>query len=207
MDGTMLDGRFVHDLGIKIGVLDKIKDLQKDDGISGYQRTVMITRLFKGVPITKLYDIVRSMKMAKNLQYTINEIKRRGHIVGIISDSYLPMASDIADRFGLDFVIANDIEMDSEGVLTGEVRMPLGWEKIDCFCKISVCKRYHMENMSKKFGIPINNTIAIGDTLSDSCMIQRAGTGIAFNPKDKKLVSVSDAVILDDISKVLSYIV
>ncbi len=206
MDGTMLDGRFVYDLGMKFGVLDKIKDLQNNTEISGYQRTKEITRLFKGMPVAELRKVTQSMKMVKNLQYTVNEIKKHGHVVGIISDSYRLVANDIADRLGLDFAIANDIEIDSEDKLTGEVRMPLGWEKIDCFCKISVCKRYHLENMSNKFRIPIESTIAIGDTVSDSCMIQRAGTGIAFEPKDKKIESVSDVIVLEDMSKVLSYI-
>jgi phosphoserine phosphatase len=64
--------------------------------------------------------------------------------------------------------------------------MPLGWDRIGCYCKISVCKQYHLEKSADKFCVPIENTLAVGDTKSDICMIQRTGVGVAFMPKDEE---------------------
>ena len=87
-----------------------------------------------------------------------------------------------------------------------QVKMPLGWERIGCFCKISVCKRYHLERFASQFEVPIENTLAIGDTKSDICMIKRAGLGVAFMPKDKEIAKASQKIVQDsDLLKILEF--
>jgi phosphoserine phosphatase len=84
--------------------------------------------------------------------------------------------------------------------------MPLGWEKIGCFCKISVCKRYHLEEQARRFGIPIERTMAVGDTKSDICMVQRAGVGVSFMPKDDMIAKASNNVVqIPDMLRVLEF--
>ncbi len=41
----------------------------------------------------------------------------------------------------------------------------------------------------QKIGVDIENTIAIGDTNGDLCMVKQAGIGIAFMPKDNILIN------------------
>ncbi|MEO9276382.1 MAG: HAD hydrolase family protein [Nitrososphaera sp.] len=89
----------------------------------------------------------------------------------------------------LDFVTANNLKMDEGDFQSNNYVMPFGWEKIGCSCKISVCKRYHLEKMAQ-FEIDIRDTAVVGDTVSDLCMIKRAGTGIAMMPKDRMLEDV-----------------
>lgn len=207
MDGTILDGRSIYALGAKFGFLDQIKEIQKNTRLDGKQRTVEIVKLLKGIPASELTNIIESIGLIRNLQTAFEKIKKQGHVVGIISDSYLPLVNYLVDRFGLDFAVANDVEVDSEGNLTGVVRMPLGWSEIGCYCRNSVCKRFHLEAAAKRFGISIENTVAVGDTHSDSCMVERAGIGIALMPKDKELESKSNVIIKEaDASKVLPYI-
>lgn len=206
MDGTLFEGRFIHSLAAKFGVLDKIKSLQGAN-LNGYQRTQEITKIFKGMPASELTKTAQTMKLVENVQSTITEIKQRGHVVGIISDSYLPVVRYLAGKFGLDFAIANNVELDANGKMTGVVQMPLGWQEIGCYCKISVCKRFHLEDAAKRFGIPIEDTVAVGDTVADSCMVKRAGIGITIMPKDKQIESASDVIIPEpDISRVLPYV-
>lgn len=207
MDGTILDGRSIYALGAKFGFLDQIKEIQKNTRLDGKQRTVEIAKLLKGIPANELTNIIESIGLIRNLQTAFEKIKKQGHIVGIISDSYLPIVNYLVDRFGLDFAVANDVEIDSEGKLTGVVLMPLGWDEIGCYCKNSVCKRFHLEEAAKRFGVPIENTVAIGDTNSDSCMVERAGIGIAMTPKDKELEARSNVVIREaDADRILPYI-
>jgi phosphoserine phosphatase len=125
--------------------------------------------------------------------------------LGIISDSYTIAAGFVADRLQLDFIAANELEI-SNGRITGIVDMPLGWERIGCFCKISVCKRYHLEKFARQFDVSIENTLAVGDTRSDICMIKRAGAGVAFMPKDSEIANATDKIVQDsDLLKVLEF--
>jgi phosphoserine phosphatase len=54
-----------------------------------------------------------------------------------------------------------------------------------CYCKISVCKRYSREKNAQKFRIALESTVAIEDSKSDLCVLERANIGIAFMPKQK----------------------
>lgn len=195
MDGTLIEGRIVDILANKFGLLNDVKKLRNNQSLSGYQRTNKITKLFKGIPKDKIIEITENMTLAKNWREVFAEFRAQEHVIGIISDGYDQAANCLANKLGLDFAIANALDIDKNDLLTGQIRMPLGWEKINCYCKNSVCKRYHLEITAKKYGIDVKDTVAIGDTRSDLCMIERASVGIAFVPKDKEVEIKADVII------------
>lgn len=207
MDGTLLEGRTIHVLAERYGFTENLVEIQKDLTLQGYQKSEKIALLLKGIPQDEVAKAVADMKIVRNWRETIDELKQQEHVLGIISDSYKVACDYLAKKMGLDFSIANKLETDRKRILTGKISMPLGWQKISCGCKISVCKRYHLEKISEKFKIPISNTIVIGDTVSDLCMIERAGTGIALMPKDELLEKKSDVVIrTHDLRKIIPFV-
>lgn len=195
MDGTLLEGRLIHNLAERLGFADKLYDIQINSSLPGYKKTERIATLLKGNHQDEIVRSMKEMKIIKNWRKTIEEFKAHGYVLGIISDSYTLACNYLAEKMNLDFVVANKLEFDRENIITGLVSMPLGWEKIGCNCKISVCKKYHLEKTAKKFRIPLSDTIVLGDTLADLCMIKHAGIGIAMMPKDKTLEEESDIVI------------
>lgn len=206
MDGTMLRGRIIRRLAEMQNVEGQLTALQSDSSLLGYERTERITSLLKGMPESNLMHAVKSMSLTKNLEHAISQIKSAGHIVGIISDSYHHATDYVAEGLGLDFAIANKAEIEG-GQMTGSVLMPLGWKKVGCYCRNSVCKRCHLEDVAETFGIHMDDTVAIGDTVSDSCMVERANVGIAFDPKDKEIEAKADALVKEpDFDKILSFI-
>jgi len=42
--------------------------------------------------------------------------------------------------------------------------------------------------MAKSYGVDPSNTVAVGDSMADFCMIERAGIGIWFNPVDRNIL-------------------
>ena len=204
MDGTLIQGRLVFAVADMFGLSDKVRAVQAS-GALGYEQTQAIAGLFAGVAKKDIETAIESIPLTTNCEQTIAELKSRNYNIGIISDSYAIAAQNVADRLELDFVAANDLRIEN-GMATGKVEMPLGWDKINCFCKISVCKRYHLEKFAHQFNVPIENTLAVGDTRSDMCMIKRAKVGIAFMPKDDEIAKATDKIIRNsDLVKVLEY--
>jgi phosphoserine phosphatase len=204
MDGTLIQGRLVFALADRFNLSGKVTEIQSS-GMLGHEQTKAIAALFEGLTKKDVQDAIESIPLVKNCEQAITKLKESGCKIGIISDSYTIAAGSVADRLQLDFVAANELEMIGNKI-TGRVEMPLGWEQIGCFCKISVCKRYHLEKFAHKFGVPIENTLAIGDTRSDICMVQRAGVGIAFMPKDAEIAKATNKIIRDsDLLKVLEF--
>jgi phosphoserine phosphatase len=205
MDGTIIDGRLVEVISKKFGLYDQIKQIQNDSSIFGYIKTQKIASILKGIDEKELVIAIDSISLMKNCQSIINLLKKNNYKIGIITDSYTIAAKILVNKLGLDFVAANVLQI-SEGLITGEVRMPLGWDKINFNCKISVCKRYHLEMYARKYGIDMKNTVAIGDTRGDICMVNNAGIGIAFMPKDDCIGKHKNLINRPDLMDMLDYI-
>lgn len=204
MDGTLIQGRLVFALADMFSLSDKVRAIQSS-GMSGYEQTKAIAALFAGLGRKDLESAIESIALVKNCERMIKILRERDYKIGIVSDSYSVAAGSVASRLQLDFVAANELEF-KDSIITGKVDMPLGWDRIGCFCKISVCKRFHLEKFADKYGIKMENTLAVGDTRSDICMIQRAGVGVAFMPKDKEVANATSKIIQDsDLLKVLEF--
>ena len=205
MDGTLIQGRLVFALADKFDLSYKVRSIQSHRLMSGHEQTKAIAELFAGLTRKDLESAIASIPFTQHCERTISALKDRGYKVGIISDSYTIAAGLVADRLNLDFVMANKLQI-LNGKITGKVDMPLGWDRIGCYCKISVCKRYHLEKSAQQFSVPIKNTLAVGDTKSDICMIQRAGVGVAFMPKDEEITKATDKIVSEpDLLKVLEF--
>lgn len=206
MDGTLIEGRLAFALADKFDLSSKVRAVQTS-GVAGHEQTKAIAALFAGLTRRDVEDAIESIPLIRNCEQTMAALRGRGYIIGIISDSYTLAAGAVAKRLQLDFVAANELEMENDRI-TGRVGMPLGWDKIGCYCKISVCKRYHLQNIANQYNVPIENTLAVGDTRSDICMIQRARAGVAFMPKDNDIVTATDKIITEsDLLKVLEFAV
>ena len=204
MDGTLIEGRLAFALADRFDLYSKVRAVQTS-GVAGHEQTKAIAALFAGLTRRDVEDAIESIPLIRNCEQTMAALRGRGYIIGIISDSYTLAAGAVAKRLHLDFVAANELEMENDRI-TGRVGMPLGWDKIGCYCKISVCKRYHLENIAKQYDVPMESTLAVGDTRSDICMIQRAGAGVAFMPKDNEIAAATDKIITEsDLLKVLEF--
>jgi phosphoserine phosphatase len=205
MDGTLINGRLVFALGDRFGFSGQINKIM-NAGILGYKKSEKIARLWKGLTPDDIVDGIANIPLMRGAEEVIKELKKRGYKVGIISDSYTLATGYMAKKLDLDFHLAN-VLIEKDGLLTGKLCMLLGWDKIDCDCKISVCKRFHLEKVAKLYDIALKDTVAIGDTKSDLCMIKRAGIGIAFNPKDEVLTSNIDKVVKElNMNEIFQYL-
>ncbi len=205
MDGTLINGRLIEALSKKFGLYGRVKQIQSDESISGYVKTLRIASALTGIEEREIVIALESIPLAKNSQEVISLLKNKGFKIGIITDSYSIAAQTLMDKLDLDFFCANYLK-EVNGLVTGDIDMPLGWDKIGCFCKNSVCKRYHMEMRAERYGVEIRNTIAIGDTKGDLCMIKQAGIGIAYMPKDKFINEAKNQINIPDMMGVLDFI-
>ncbi|HET6589034.1 MAG TPA: HAD family phosphatase [Candidatus Nitrosocosmicus sp.] len=205
MDGTLIQGRLIEVLSRKYQISDKVKSIQNEKSLLGFQKTEIIAKLLTGIRVEDVVQSIDSIPIMHNAKKMVGWFKNNGYYTGIITDSYTIAAEVVARKLGLDFCAANELEV-RDGIITGEISMPLGWEKNNCPCQISICKRYHLSLYADKFDVEIKNTIAIGDTRGDICMINHAGLGIAFMPKDNEIIRHSKNIIRNpDLNEIMNY--
>ncbi len=194
MDNTILLGSFIATASDSFGFKDKLIKIVTENP-NPFTRTKSIARLLKGKSFDEILEVVDRIEIVKDAEYVIQELKSKGYICGIISDSYDVVTNHIKNKLTLDFSIANELEF-SRSIATGEVKIPSAFiRNHDSKCNHEVCKSNVLKQLAESYKIDIKNIMSIGDSENDICLIKESGIGIAFCSDNSFLNLVADRII------------
>ncbi len=152
--------------------------------------------LDREVKKTDLVKILRDAPLMSGLDDCLSQLDKRGLKCAVISGGLKPLAEHI-DKGYFDRIMANDVEGAADNTLTGN---PLVEVRLDG-------KGDVFENILEELKVHPSKCVAVGDTHIDIPMLEKAGLGIAFRPKDKEIEEVSDVTIEEkDLARVLDHI-
>lgn len=194
MDNTLLRASFITTAAEKFGFKRELLDIVTTQS-NPFIRTKQIAMLLKGKTIGEILEVVESIEMTRNTREIVKQLKDQGYIVGIISDSYDCITNHLKNKFDFDFTLANELEF-SKSVATGEVKIPSFFLADNrSQCKHDYCKLNSLISICEKYGVDLKNTLVIGDSENDVCIIRKAGVGISFCATYPMLDLVADYVI------------
>ena len=194
MDNTLLRGRFIDACAERFDFKTSLMNIRSSES-NPIILTKHIATLLKGKTYQELIEIADQIPVVEGTADIIKELKIRGYIIGIISDSYDCITHHIKNKLGMDFSLSNELEF-SKGVCTGEVKIPsFLFNNSKSVCRHSLCKTNAVLSLLEKYQIPKENCIAIGDSMNDLCMIKEAGLGIAFCSQDELLNHHADIIL------------
>jgi HAD superfamily phosphoserine phosphatase-like hydrolase len=194
MDNTILRASFINTAALQFGFKNELVDIITTQ-TNPFIRTKLIAKLLKGRTIGELLDVLESIAITKNTGEIIKELKNQGYIVGIISDSYDCITNHLKNKLNFDFTLANELEF-SKSIATGEVKIPSFFlADSRSQCKHDYCKLNALINICEKYNVDLKNSLVIGDSENDVCIIKKAGVGISFCSTYSMLDLVSDYVI------------
>jgi phosphoserine phosphatase len=130
-------------------------------------------RLLAGLDVDAIERARRRIRLTPGARTFVATLQRLGAKVAIISGGFTPFTDWLQAELQLDHAYANVLET-RDGVLTGEL---LG-DVVDRGRKAALLSRIAADE-----GIPLSQTVAIGDGANDLDMLAAAGLGIAFNAK------------------------
>ena len=129
--------------------------------------------LLAGLEERVLDEVRGELRLTAGARTLIGTLGGLGYKFGIVSGGFLQVIAPLAAELGIGYVAANSLEI-SAGKLTGRLSGPV----IDRAAKADALRRFAAEA-----GIPLSQTVAVGDGANDLDMIAAAGLGIAFNAK------------------------
>jgi HAD superfamily phosphoserine phosphatase-like hydrolase len=208
MDGTILERRTVDVLCEKLGLTERLKEIdRKSKSMEAYEVSARIAKLFSGVKASRMEEIFDTIALVRGAREFVDFLKSREFVTAIVTDSYVFLTFRLARKLGIDAVRGNELEL-INGVVTGKVTMPIGWEEEEqenCQRK-AVCKLHAMNDLIRKYSIQDNKTLAVGDSHNDFCIIQKARVGVAFRPKDESIVKVAEVVVRTDFYDLIEWL-
>ena len=129
--------------------------------------------LLAGLPAEAVDEVRRAVVLTPGARTLVRTLKRLDHEVGIVSGGFTQVTDALVADLGLDYSAANSLEIE-DGRLTGRLVGPV----IDRAGKAAALERFAVAA-----GVPLAQTVAIGDGANDLDMLARAGLGVAFNAK------------------------
>lgn len=194
MDNTLLRASFIHTAAEKFGFKKELLEIVTTQS-NPFIRTKQIARLLKGRNISELLKLADEIEVTRGAAEVIELLRLNGFIVGLVSDSYDCITNHFKNRLGFDFSLGNELEF-SKSIATGEVKIPsffLLQEK--SMCNHEYCKSHALAQVCSNFGVPVSDSLVIGDSENDICIIKKAGIGISFCSTNPLLDSIADYVI------------
>ncbi len=129
--------------------------------------------LLAGLEAGVLDDVRAELRLTAGARTLIGTLGGLGYKSGIVSGGFIQVIGPLAAGLGIDYVAANELEI-AAGKLTGRL---LG-QVIDRAGKAEALRRFAADA-----GVPLSQTVAVGDGANDLDMIAAAGLGVAFNAK------------------------
>nr|WP_175041325.1 phosphoserine phosphatase SerB [Nocardia terpenica] len=187
VDSTLIQGEVIEMLAAHAGVEDEVRRVTEaamrgelDFAESLRQRVATLAGLDEAV----IEEVAEAIELTAGARTTIRTLRRLGFRCGVVSGGFRQVIEPLAHELELDFVQANTLEV-VDGRLTGKV---IG-EIVDRPAKAVALRRFAAET-----GVPMDQTVAVGDGANDIDMLNAAGLGIAFNAKPA-LREVADAAL------------
>ena len=186
MVGTLLKVRTIFVFAEKKGFIDDLLFIINEKQKKSYEKSIDIAKLLKGMDRRELIFLFREIPLQDHVEHVINELKDYDIKTTIVTNSYLFFANDLKNRLGIDYVFANDL-VTRKNIITDDLILHnknLKYKFDDCN-QHSICKSYILDILCKKLSLYTDEIIAIGDSVFDTCILKKAGIGIAFNtPKE-----------------------
>lgn len=200
MDSTLIGTEVIDELADRAGVGDEVRAITESamrgeiDFKESFTRRVA---LLKGLDVTVMQDIAENLPITEGVERLMKVLKRSGYKTAILSGGFKYFGDYLKQKFGFDYVYANELEVGPDGKLTGRYVGDIvdGTRKKDLLRLIA-----QVEN------IDIAQTIAVGDGANDLPMLSTAGLGIAFHAKPKVKAEAAQSISTIGIDGVLYFL-
>jgi phosphoserine phosphatase len=149
--------------------------------------------LLTGLPVEEVNAVRDRLRLTPGARTFVRTLRRLGFHVGVVSGGFTAFTDRFVAELELDFAAANELEV-VDGKLTGKVIGPI----VDRAGKAQALQRF-----AAQFGVPLSQTVAVGDGANDIDMLEAAGLGIAFNAKAALRAAADTSVNLPYLDSVL----
>ena len=185
VDSTLIQGEVIEMLAAHAGAEAAVAQVTEaamrgeiDFAESLHRRVATLA----GLPAGVLDEVAEQIELTPGARTTLRTLRRLGYHCGIVSGGFRQVIEPLAHELMMDFVAANELEI-VDGKLTGRVIGAV----VDRPGKAKA-----LRDFAQQAGVPMEQTVAVGDGANDIDMLAAAGLGVAFNAKPA-LREVADA--------------
>jgi phosphoserine phosphatase len=196
MDSTLIRIEVIDELARAYGVYDQVAEItaRAMQGNMPYEESLVErVALLAGMPLAAVMKIAGDPPVMEGAPELLRALRALGLKTAVISGGFSFAADALRARFGIDYAYSNTLEV-RDGKLTGRVLEPIvGPQR----------KADLLDALAQREGIPLEQTVAVGDGANDLLMIEKAGLGIAFHAKPKLRAAADTSLTKGGLDRIL----
>ena len=196
MDSTLIRIEVIDELARLHGVYEQVAEITERamKGAMPYEQSLQLrVALLAGMPAAQVHEVAADLPLSEGAEDLLKVLRALGYKTAVISGGFSFAAEALRRRLGLDYAYSNQLEI-KDGKLTGRVLEPIvGPQR----------KADLLDALAQREGVPLEQTIAIGDGANDLLMLEKAGLGIAFHAKPKLKERADTSVSAGGLDRIL----
>ncbi|GAA3548964.1 phosphoserine phosphatase SerB [Zobellella aerophila] len=176
MDSTAIQIECIDEIAKLAGVGEQVSAITRAAMEGALPFSESLRRRVKalaGADAAIIEQVIGRMPLMPGLTTLVTGLQDMGWKVAIASGGFTAFACHLQQQLGLDAVFANTLEV-RDGKLTGEVLGAI----VDADAKANI-----LVDLAHEYGLPMSQTVAIGDGANDLAMLGHAGLGVALHAK------------------------
>jgi phosphoserine phosphatase len=196
VDSTLIQDEVIELLAAEAGCLAEVKAMT-DAAMAGeldFEASLRDrVRLLAGLDVEAVDRAWAKLRYTPGAATFLRTLRRLGYVVAVVSGGFTVFTDRLREDLGLDAAYANELEI-VDGAFTGEV---IG-DIVDRDRKAAL-----LREIANEAGVPIEQTVAVGDGANDLAMLEAAGLGVAFNAKPVVTAAADTSVTVPYLDAVL----
>jgi phosphoserine phosphatase len=176
VDSTLIENEVIELLAEQAGSLTEVSAItfRAMNGELDFEESLRSrVATLRGLPDSVFATVGAQVTVTEGVPQMISGIQYAGGRVGVVSGGFHEVVDPVATRLGLNYWRANRLEV-VDGRLTGDLTGPI----IDAAAKASTLREW-----ADDFGVPLVQTVAVGDGANDLPMMAITGLAVGFDAK------------------------
>ena len=176
VDSTLIENEVIEELAVEAGSLDEVAEItfRAMNGELDFEQSLRSrVATLAGLPARVFVDVAARIRVTSGVPAMVSAIRAAGGRTAVVSGGFHEILDPLAVELDLDYWRANRLEV-ADGVLTGGLTGPV----IDAHAKADT-----LQEWADDMGIPLRQTVAVGDGANDLTMMALAGLSVGFDAK------------------------
>jgi phosphoserine phosphatase len=176
VDSTLIEDEVIELLAAEAGSGERVAEItfRAMNGEIDFEESLRErVATLRGLP-ESVFDTVRArVTITQGVPVMVRAVQDAGGQVAVVSGGFHEVIDPIAETLGLDHWRANRLDV-SDGLLTGGLIPPI----IDAAAKADALREW-----AELAGLPLSQTVAVGDGANDLPMMAICGLAVGFDAK------------------------